>query len=126
MHHSAGLGVGVEADIQDSIVEDGQGSGIVVEPAGKATISGTKVRRYVQSGVHVEGEATIKDSSITGNVRSGVIAWKADGLCKAICTVGENVDCSGNNTGNTAIDADFCARQGGTFPGLPDHLVLFN
>ena len=53
------------AVIQDCIVEDGRENGIVVEPKGKATISGTKVRRNAMDGMLVRGEAAIKDSSVT-------------------------------------------------------------
>ena len=72
----------------------------------------------------VLGEATIKNSSVTANWRSGILASKQN-EGKGVCTIGENVDCS-NNTGNQPTEADYRAHAGGTFPGLPDHLVLFN
>jgi len=53
------------------------------------------------------------------------VAWKVDGS-KGICTIGDNVQCSGNNTDNRSMNCQYRAHQGGTFPGLPNHLVLFN
>jgi len=96
-----------------------------VHPTGKVTISGTKVHRNGHSGMVVQGEATIKDSSITANGDSGVVAWKVGGS-KGIVTVGEDVECSGNNTStNPPHCADYKADEAGTFKGLPGHLVLF-
>jgi len=68
VHHSG------ESNIQDCIVEDNQHIGIVVDPTGKVMISGTKVRRNALDGVHVEGEVTISDSSVTANGDSGFLA----------------------------------------------------
>ena len=40
-----------------------------------------------------------------------------------ICTIGENVECNGNNTDNSPDEANYKATGGGTFPGLPAHLI---
>lgn len=72
----------------------------------------------------VLGEATIKDSIVTANGWSGVIAWKQGEGCKGICTVGENVQCSGNNTRNRPGRADCVVRAGGQLPGAPPERVL--
>jgi len=72
VHHAAEPGVIVHgiADLQDCIAEGGLKQGIVVRPTGKATISGTKVRRNGTNGVVVKGEATIKGSGVTANARA--------------------------------------------------------
>ena len=78
VHHCTDAGVFVLgiADIQDSIVEDGRAQGIFVQRTGNSTISGTKIRRNVMYGMIVNGEATIKNSSVTANGKSGVLAWR--------------------------------------------------
>ena len=105
-----------KGNIQDCVAEGCHG-GIVVDFLGKATISGTNVRRNAFSGVLVLGEARITDSSVTGNAQNGVIACKQDEECKAICTVTENVECRGNRTSNRPVDADYRAFQGCAFRG---------
>ena len=113
-------------EIQDCMAENSQMHGIEVGPTGKAAISGTKVRNNQDAGLQVRGEATIKDSSITANRLDGVLACKQgeNEEGKGIVTVGENVECSGNNTGNHPADADYRAHEGGTFPELQDERVV--
>ena len=61
---------------------------------------------------------------LTASGGSGGVAWKQE-ESKGIVAIGENVECTGNNTVNTAFNAEYRAHEGGTFPGLPDHLVRF-
>lgn len=105
--------VGGLVDLQGSIVEANEGNRIQVQATGKATISGTTVRRGDGSGLRVAGEALIKDSSVTANALSGVLAWK-EGEGKGICTIGKNVEWSGNSTGNNPRSV----------PGAPQECIL--
>jgi len=113
-------------EIQDCMAENSQMHGIEVGPTGKAAISGTKVRNNQDAGLQVRGEATIKDSSITANRLDGVLACKQgeNEEGKGIVTVGENVECSGNNTGNHHGCSDYTALADGTFVGLPRERIL--
>jgi len=74
----------------------------------------------------VLGEAWIKDSSVTANVESGFVAWKDEREhgSKGICTIGDNVDCSGNNPANDPHNADDAAVAGGQLPGAPQERIL--
>ena len=45
-------------------------------------------------------------------------SWKEDGG-EGIVAVGDTVERSVNNTSNRANNADYTAKAGGTFPGLP-------
>jgi len=83
---------------------------------------GTKVRHSGKDGVFVMGEATIKDSSIAANGRAGVGTWKVDDGAKAIVTIWGNEECSGNIT--LGDYAEYTAMTGGTFLGLPAHLIV--
>jgi len=125
VRHAAEAGVAVAGitDIQDCIVEDGQEQGIFVQPSGKATISGTTVRHNGLHGVLVLGDAKLIDSSVTANGDSGVVArtYSQDG--KAICTIGEKVKCSGNDTRNAGI-GDYRTMAGGQLQGAPQERIL--
>ena len=95
-----------------------------MDNAGTVTISGTRIRRNGGIGVMVLGEATIKDSGVTASGRSGVFAWKRNGECKAICTIGDYVENSGNVARNDPYSADYVTRADGQLPGAPQERVL--
>ena len=97
-----------EVTLEDCIVEDGETNVISVMLTGKATISGTKVRRNGKNGVQTMGKTTIMDSTVTANGYSGMLTWKQDEGCKAICTIGDTVECSGNNTDNRTRRTTSC------------------
>ena len=125
---SCAVGVHGTADIQNCIIEDGPGNGILVKPTGEITVTGTTMRRC-KTGLFVLGKATIgkatiRSCSITGCTQSGAFAWKTEsGPGEVTAEEGADLVCSGNNTSDHEWHGDFVAAEGGTIKGVAEEKI---
>ena len=148
VHHSAGPGVLAQGnvDIIGCVVEDNANNGLIVTCVGKATVSGSTIRKNEVNGIAAMGKATVSDSVVTANGANGLFATMPrhaegdedeednDELLhrKGLIQVGERVSCSGNNTSGHAYCADYKVeitadgQRRGAMEGVAEERVLMS